>query len=774
MASYQWPPDGGTAGSGTVTSVGLADGSSTPIYAISGTPVTTTGTLTFTLSTQLANLVFAGPSSGGAAQPGFRSLVLADFPTIANNTVLGNKSGGTAVPSAQALGTVTEATSSVLTLSGWTNTVVGTPTIQVKLAGAAQSGYLSSTDWNTFNNKAPTASPTFTGTVTCNGLFQAEKTSANGISAEISNSTEGGTGSLNGNIFFRAIGDTDSYIGFATQDLTSMKMISRLSGSNSTIATFQPGNVLIPGGLALNVTRTTSSAATYTIPDNISVYVIEPAATVATAEVKLPANPNNGQIITFIGGDVSGGVITNLTVSGQNGWVPIGAPTTLGRNAGYSFITHASTGNWYPIDINQSNLTFSQSITNTTGTVTLTNDTASPGNSKFYGTDSGGTRGWQSSLSGTVTSVALSVPASSILGVTGSPVTSSGTLGLTTTGTSGGIPYFSSSSALSSSAALTASQLIVGGGAGVTPATLAAGSQYQVLVMGATTPGYGQLNLSQSAAVTGTLLAAQEPAHTGDVTNSAGSLAMTIANDAVTNAKLANMANNTIKGNQAGSTGDPLDLTVAQVAAMFTLPTIQRFTSGSGTYTTPANARYLRVKLIGGGGGGGGQGGNGGDGGSTTFGNLTGGPGIKGLTGAAAGGTGGAATVGAGWTTIVAVPGAQGDSPNPTLVGLSGHGAGGGNGFFGGGGGSQINTGATAASGATNSGGGGAGGSTGSGVAGNSGGGSGGYVEAFTSGAPSGTYSYAVGAAGSAGSTGSGNAAGAGAAGIIIVEEYYQ
>ena len=73
--------------------------------------------------------------------------------------------------------------------------------------------------------------------------------------------------------------------------------------------------------------------------------------------------------------------------------------------------------------------------------------------------------------SGTVTSVGLTVPGSSILGVTGSPVTTSGNLGLTTTGTSGGIPYFSSTSALSSSALLAAGNLMVGGGAGTAPAT---------------------------------------------------------------------------------------------------------------------------------------------------------------------------------------------------------------------------------------------------------------------------------------------------------------
>jgi hypothetical protein len=66
-----------------------------------------------------------------------------------------------------------------------------------------------------------------------------------------------------------------------------------------------------------------------------------------------------------------------------------------------------------------------------------------------------------------------------------------------------------------------------------------------------------------------TLPTAAMPALTGDVTNSAGALATTIANDAVTNAKAANMADSTIKGRASGAgTGDPTDLTAAQVQAI--------------------------------------------------------------------------------------------------------------------------------------------------------------------------------------------------------------
>ena len=51
-------------------------------------------------------------------------------------------------------GNLTEATSSVLTITGGSNSVIGSGTsIQVKQATTSQSGYLSSADWNTFNNK---------------------------------------------------------------------------------------------------------------------------------------------------------------------------------------------------------------------------------------------------------------------------------------------------------------------------------------------------------------------------------------------------------------------------------------------------------------------------------------------------------------------------------------------------------------------------------------------------------------------------------------------
>jgi hypothetical protein len=77
--------------------------------------------------------------------------------------------------------------------------------------------------------------------------------------------------------------------------------------------------------------------------------------------------------------------------------------------------------------------------------------------------------------SGSVTSVAQSFTGG-IVSVGGSPITTSGTLALTVAGTSGGIPYFSSTTTWASSAALAANALVVGGGAGAAPATVTTGT----------------------------------------------------------------------------------------------------------------------------------------------------------------------------------------------------------------------------------------------------------------------------------------------------------
>lgn len=173
--------------SGAVSSVGL---SLPGIFTVTGSPVTAAGTLTGSLNTQTANTIWAGPTSGGAATPTFRSMVIADVPTI---------------PAAHTSGFATVAT------SGAYSDLSGTPTIPTAANPTGSIGL------STVNGSAATfmrsdghpaldqsISPTMTGTWLFDGA------------ATISTGTSGVSPGLNaGNpfqSFINSSGGTDSKI----------------------------------------------------------------------------------------------------------------------------------------------------------------------------------------------------------------------------------------------------------------------------------------------------------------------------------------------------------------------------------------------------------------------------------------------------------------------------------------------------------------------------------------------------------------------------------
>lgn len=214
-------------------------------------------------------------------------------------------------------------------------------------------------------------------------------------------------------------------------------------------------------------------------------------------------------------------------------------------------------------------------------------------------------------------------------------------------------------------------------------------------------------------------------------------------------------------------------------------PTVQKFTSGTGTYTTPVGVKFLVVTCVGGGGGGSGSattaannGGSGSAGGNTTFGSsllsANGGSGATGASAAGYGGSGGSASLGTGPIGI-ALTGSKGGAASVGNVANAYPcgGVGGSTPLQGAGQGGPLATGGDAAVANSGSAGGGGGSIISADTYTGAGGGSGGYVRAIIPN-PLSSYSYAVGSGGSGGSAGtSGTAGGAGAAGIIIVEEYY-
>lgn len=156
---------------GTVTSVGLSMPS---IFSVSGSPVTSSGTMTTTLASQSANLVFASPN-GSAGTPTFRSLVVADLPTLSTSNLSdwpsptghGGKyltTDGTgyswATVSSGGITSLNGLTAATQTFATGTSgsdfnisSSTSTHTFNLPTASGSVRGALSSADWTTFNSK---------------------------------------------------------------------------------------------------------------------------------------------------------------------------------------------------------------------------------------------------------------------------------------------------------------------------------------------------------------------------------------------------------------------------------------------------------------------------------------------------------------------------------------------------------------------------------------------------------------------------------------------
>ena len=210
-----------TGGVTTVTGTApvVSSGGATPVISMAQANGTTDGYLdnadwtTFNskqtaITAGTTTQYLKGDLSLGTFMTDVRSTTLAGFSSGAGavattDTVLStiNKLDGNIAGKEPTLtkGNLTETTSSVLTITGGTAAIIGAgTTIQVKGANTTTSGYLSNTDWNSFNNKQAALTNPITGTGTSGQVAY-----FNGATAETSsaNLTFDGTNlAVNGDI----------------------------------------------------------------------------------------------------------------------------------------------------------------------------------------------------------------------------------------------------------------------------------------------------------------------------------------------------------------------------------------------------------------------------------------------------------------------------------------------------------------------------------------------------------------------------------------------
>ena len=81
----------------------------------------------------------------------------------------------------------------------------------------------------------------------------------------------------------------------------------------------------------------------YTFASGITTLIIQPAGTLATGTITMPAAPADGMVIAFS----STQIITLLTVSANTGQSLVNAVTTLTAGGGANYIYRLTNTTWY-------------------------------------------------------------------------------------------------------------------------------------------------------------------------------------------------------------------------------------------------------------------------------------------------------------------------------------------------------------------------------------------------------------------------------------------
>jgi len=555
-----WTPAGAA---GTVTSVALTVPN---ILSVSGSPVTTTGTFAVTLATQAANIVFAGPTSGGAVTPTFRALVANDIPNLSASKITSGTvaitQGGTGAATASAAitallpdqtGNNGKVLSSNGTVASWTTIGVGT----VTSVGA------SGTNGISISGSPITSSGSITIGISANGI------ALDRLAQIASNTFLGNVQVGSANVVALSSSDVKSGLGL---NLVENTALSTWAGSTNitTLGTIVTG---VWNGTPISVAKGGCGIASYAIGDMLY-------ASATTTLSKLAGNTTTTKKYLSQTGTGS--------ASAAPSWDTIAATELTGTLG----IAHGGTG---------------QTDANSALNALLPDQTSSSG---FVLTTDGTNTSWVAAGgAGTVTSVALTVPA--ILSVTGSPITGAGTFAVSlatqaanivfagpTTG-SAATPTFRSLVAadipnLDASKIATGALAVARGGTGLSSYTkgdlLVPSASTTITKLGVGTNGQilsadsGETTgLKWITAGTGTVTSVGAVGANGisvahDIANpitTFGTFTIGILDNAIAFGKIVQIADQTILGNNSGSTGNIQALSAASARSVLSITNVE-------------------------------------------------------------------------------------------------------------------------------------------------------------------------------------------------------
>ena len=351
----------------------------------------------------------------------------------------------------------------------------GTNSFVITQANTSTNGYLSSTDWNTFNNKLATPSGSTLQYVDGTGALQTFPVLASADKLVINVRNSSGVSMPKGSVVYinGATGNKPTVaLAQANSDASSAQTLGLLQ---ATLANNAEGNVVIVGAVAdLNTSAFTEGQQLYLSPTTAGAYTTtKPYAPnhLVYVGVVTRAHPTQGVIevkvqngyemdelhnVSAQSPSNNDGLFYNTTTSLWEkksiatvlGYTPYNGTNTsikalfsasapLSYSDGAFSISQATTSSngylsstdWNTFNGKESALTFSTPLVRTTNTISI--NQASASTSGYLSSTDWNTFNNKGSGTGTVTSVAMTMPLG--LSVSGSPITTSGTFGITLT-----------------------------------------------------------------------------------------------------------------------------------------------------------------------------------------------------------------------------------------------------------------------------------------------------------------------------------------------------